>query len=461
MKFYPDVLKVIGNTPLIKLTKVVGENSARVFAKAEFLNPSGSVKDRMALYIIEKAEKEGLLKPGGTIVENTSGNTGAAVAMVAALKGYKAIFTMPDKMSTEKINLLKAFGAKVIVTPTNVPADSPLSYYETAKRIARETPNSFYLNQYHNPLNIEAHYLTTGPEIWEQTQGELDYLVAGIGTGGTLSGAAKYLKEKNPKVKIIAVDPIGSVFYQYFKTGKLPQPHVYKVEGIGEDMLTGAMDFSVVDEIYQVSDQQSFLMTRKLTRQEGLFVGGSSGSAAYAALELAKKVGKDKIIVVILPDSGSRYLSKIYSDEWMKDNSFLLEEKAPTQIGKIKEVIKIQKRLITAQKKDKVEQVIAKMKRYDISQLPVLEGKKVVGLIAEVDLLKYMLDGKRKPKDSIANLIETDFIRVSLNSSITEVSQLLSSANSNAALVMEKDKLLGIVTKIDIVDFLAKKFKGR
>jgi len=460
MKFYPDVLKVIGNTPLIKLTKVVGENSAQVFAKAEFLNPSGSVKDRMALYIIEKAEKEGLLKPGGIIVENTSGNTGAAVAMVAALKGYKAIFTMPDKMSTEKINLLKAFGAKVIVTPTNVPADSPLSYYETAKRIARETPNSFYLNQYHNPLNIEAHYHTTGPEIWEQTQGEFDFLVAGIGTGGTLSGVGKYLKEKDPKIKIIAVDPIGSVFYQYFKSGKLPQPHVYKVEGIGEDMLTGAMDFSVVDEIYQVNDQQSFLMARKLTRQEGLFVGGSSGSAAHVAIELAKKVGKDKIIVVILPDSGTRYLSKIYSDEWMRDNGFLLEEKIPSGIGKIKDVIKAQKKLVTAQKKDKVEQVISKMKRYDISQLPVLDGRKVVGLIAEVDLLKYMLDGKRKPKDTLANLIETDFIRVSLNSSITDVSQLLSSANSNAALVMEKDKLLGIVTKIDIVDFLAKKFRG-
>src|SRR5574341_86729 len=459
MKFYPDVLEVIGNTPLIQLKNIVGENSAQVFAKAEFLNPGGSVKDRMALYIIEKAEKDGLLKPGGTIVENTSGNTGVAVAMVAALKGYKAIFTMPDKMSTEKINLLKAFGAKVVVTPTNVPADSPLSYYETAKRIARETPNSFYLNQYHNPLNIEAHYHTTGPEIWEQTQGKLDYFVAGIGTGGTLSGVAKYLKEKNPKIKIVAVDPIGSVFYSYFKTGKLIQPHVYKVEGIGEDMLTGAMDFSVVDEIYQVNDQQSFLMARKLTRQEGLFVGGSSGSAAHVALELADRVGKDKIIVVILPDSGSRYLSKIYSDEWMRDNGFLLDE-APTVIGKIKDIIKTQKRLITAVKKDKVEQVISKMKRYDISQLAVLEGKRVVGLIAEVDLLKYMLDGKHRPKDTIQELIETDYLKVSLNSSLSEVSQLLSSTNSNAALVMEKEKLIGIVTKIDIVDFLAKKFKG-
>src|SRR5574341_2113954 len=291
MKFYPDVLEVIGNTPLIQLKNIVGENSAQVFAKAEFLNPGGSVKDRMALYMTEQAEKKGWLKPGGTIVENTSGNTGVGVAMVAALKGYKAIFTMPDKMSAEKVNLLKAFGAKVIVTPTNVPADSPLSYYETAKRIAKETPNSFYLNQYHNPLNIEAHYKTTGPEIWKQVKGKIDYLVAGMGTGGTISGVGKFLKEKNPKVKVIGVDPVGSVYYNYFKTGRIGQPQVYKVEGIGEDMLCGAMDFSVIDDAVQVTDQECFLIARQLATKEGMFVGGSSGGAALVAIDLAKKVG--------------------------------------------------------------------------------------------------------------------------------------------------------------------------
>jgi len=323
MQIISDISRAIGNTPLVKLSKIVDENSATVLAKAEFMNPGGSIKDRMALYIIEDAEKKGLLKPGGTIVENTSGNTGAGVAIISALKGYKAIFTIPDKMSQEKIDLLRAFGAEVIVTPTDVPPDSPLSYYETAKRIARETPNSFYLNQYHNLKNTESHYYTTGPEIWEQTEGKIDYFVAGIGTGGTMSGAGKFLKEKKPDIKIIGVDPIGSVYYDYFKHKKLIEPKVYKVEGIGEDMLVENVDFSIIDDIYQVNDKESFLMARRLTKEEGLFVGGSSGSAAKVAVDLAKKADKDKIIVVILPDSGTRYLSKIYSDKWMKDNGFL------------------------------------------------------------------------------------------------------------------------------------------
>lgn len=323
MQFLTDISKAIGKTPLVKLSKIVDQNSATVLAKAEFLNPGGSVKDRMALYMIEDAEKKGLLKPGGTIVENTSGNTGVGVAIIAAIKGYKAIFTIPDKMSQEKIDFLKAFGAEVIVTPTDVPPDSPLSYYETAKRIAQQTPNSFYLNQYHNLKNTESHYHTTGPEIWEQTEGKIDYFVAGIGTGGTLSGAGKYLKEKKPDLKIIAVDPLGSVYFDYFKHKKLIQPKIYKVEGIGEDMLVENVDFSIIDDIVQVNDKESFLMARRLTREEGLFVGGSSGSAAWVAVDLAKKVGKDKIIITLFPDSGTRYLSKIYSDKWMKDNGFL------------------------------------------------------------------------------------------------------------------------------------------
>jgi cystathionine beta-synthase len=323
MQIVPDISKSIGNTPLVRLKRIVGENSATVLAKAEFMNPGGSVKDRMALYIIEDAEKQGLLKPGGTIVENTSGNTGIGVAIIAAIKRYKAIFTIPDKMSQEKIDLLKAFGAEVIVTPTDVPPDSPSSYYETAKRIASEIPDSFYINQYHNLKNTEAHYYTTGAEIWEQIRGEIDYFVAGIGTGGTLSGAGKFLKEKKPDLKVIAVDPIGSVYYDYFKHKRMIEPHVYKVEGIGEDMLVENVDFSIIDDIYQVDDKESFLMARRLTREEGLFVGGSSGAAVKVSADLAKKVGKDKIIVTILPDSGTRYLSKIYSDQWMKDNGFL------------------------------------------------------------------------------------------------------------------------------------------
>lgn len=322
-KVTSDILKDIGWTPIVRLNKIARGINSNIFAKLEFLNPAGSVKDRMALFIIEDAERKGLLKPGGTIVENSSGNTGAALAMIAAVKGYKCIITMPDKMSDEKKNLMKAFGAQVVVTPTDVPPDSPESYYSVARKIARETPNSYYPDQYNNPRNIDSHYYTTGPEIWKQTERKVDCFVAGIGTGGTLSGAGKYLKEKNPRIKIIAVDPEGSVFYDYFETGKLIKPHVYKVEGIGEDYLVKAVDFDLIDDIIQVHDKESFLMARRLAKEEGVFAGGSSGSAVWAAIQFARKMKENKNIVVILPDSGSRYLSKIYNDEWMEANGFL------------------------------------------------------------------------------------------------------------------------------------------
>lgn len=322
-KIIPNILHDIGETPLVRLNRIGSELATEILVKPEFLNPGGSVKDRMALYIIEQAEKAGVLKPGATIVENTSGNTGVGVAMAAAIKGYKAIFTMPDKMSQEKVNLLKSFGAEVVITRTDVPAGSPESYYETAKRIARETPGSFYLNQYHSQDNIAAHYHTTGPEIFEQVDGQLDVFIADVGTGGTLSGSARYLKEKIPGITIIAVDIKGSVFYDWFKRRVLIDPFIYQVEGIGDDQLTGAMDFSVVDDMVQVDDKESFLMARRLCTEEGLFAGGSSGSAVAGTLKYLQDNPDTRRVVTVLPDSGSRYLSKFYTDQWMKEHDFL------------------------------------------------------------------------------------------------------------------------------------------
>ncbi|HLF86047.1 MAG TPA: cysteine synthase family protein [Nitrospiria bacterium] len=323
MKYYNNILETIGNTPLVQLRNITKNIKPLMLAKLEFLNPGGSVKDRMAVYMVEGAVKKGYLKPGGTIVENTSGNTGIGLALYAAVKGYKAVFTIPDKMSSEKINLLKAFGAEVVICPTNVPPGSPQSYYETAKRIAKERPNSYYVNQYHNKGNVDAHYATTGPEIWGQTEGKIDYLVAGAGTGGTISGVSKFLKEKDPRIKTVGVDPIGSIYHDWFKYSTMSEPKVYMVEGIGEDMLCETMHFDVIDDIIQVSDRDSFLMTRRLVREEGIFAGGSSGAAVYAALEVGKRLPKDKVVVVILPDTGRNYISKVFNDEWMKEKRFI------------------------------------------------------------------------------------------------------------------------------------------
>ena len=319
-----NLLDTVGNTPLVLLNKFNTHKNIKIFAKLEFFNPSGSVKDRIVKYIIEDAEKNGLLIPGGTIVENTSGNTGASVAMIAAMKGYKTILTMPDKVSQEKQNTLKAFGAKIVVTPTATLIDSPKHYINVAKRIAAETSNSFMINQYDNLKNSEAHYLTTGPEIWKQTAGKITHFVAAGSTGGTISGVGKFLKEKNPNIKVIMVDPVGSIFYDYFKTGKIKTDSActYHVEGVGEDHLTKAMDFSIVDEMYQFTDEDAFNMARKLVKKEGIMGGGTGGANVWGALKTAQKINQDAVIVTVIPDNGIKYLSKFYNDNWMQENNF-------------------------------------------------------------------------------------------------------------------------------------------
>jgi cystathionine beta-synthase/cysteine synthase A len=316
---YPTILDTIGHTPLVKLQKLSPNSLATILVKLEYYNPSGSIKDRIVKFIIDDAEKNGYLGPGGTIVENTSGNTGAAAAMIGAIRGYRVILTMPDKVSIEKQNTLKAYGAEIVIAPTSAPPDSPEHYVNVAKKIAAETPGGFRINQYDNPLNPEAHYQTTAPELWEQTEGLIDYFIASSSTGGTISGVGRYLKEKNPNIQVVLPDPIGSIYYDYFKTGKIPKEGNcnYQLEGIGEDHLAKAMDFSVVDIAMRVSDADAFAVARRLAREEGLFAGGSSGANVWAALEIAKKVTKPTTIATVLPDSGVKYLSKFYNDEWL------------------------------------------------------------------------------------------------------------------------------------------------
>ncbi|MDQ2992951.1 MAG: cystathionine beta-synthase, partial [Candidatus Eremiobacteraeota bacterium] len=363
-----NALAAIGNTPLVRLNKVTDGAECLVLAKVEYMNPGGSVKDRPAVAMLRKAEEAGLLKPGGTIVEPTSGNTGSGLAMAAAIHGYRCILVMPDKMSKEKIDLLRAYGAEVVVTPSNVPTDSPESYYGVANQLASEIPGAYQPNQFHNHHNPDAHYASTGPEIWEQTRGTITHFVAGIGTGGTISGTARYLKDQNAKIHVVGADPEGSIY-----SGDTPRS--YSVEGIGMNYLPETVDLKVIDEMVRVSDRESFLMARRITREEGLLVGGSSGTAAVAAVKLAKTLPKDAIIVVIFPDSGRGYMSKIFNDEWMIANGFMAEGKRRATVGDVLRSKTPAPPLITVQEKDTVRTALDLLRQYEISQIPVVRGR--------------------------------------------------------------------------------------
>jgi cystathionine beta-synthase len=455
--WHDSVIDLIGNTPLVKLKKVTAGIPGIILAKPEYFNPGHSVKDRIAIKLVLDAEKAGILKPGGTIVEGTSGNTGMGLALVAAQRGYKCVFTMADKQSKEKVDALRAVGAEVVVCPTNVEPTDPRSYYSTAKRIAAETPNSFYPNQYDNLSNFAAHYETTGPEIWNQTEGRITHYAAGLGTGGTLCGTGKYLKEQNPNVQVIGIDTYGSVLKKYKETGIFDENEIYPymVEGIGEDFLPKNIDFDVIDHIIKVTDKDSAIMARRLAREESLFIGWSCGAAVYGALEYARTHLKpDDIMVILLPDHGTRYLAKIYNDTWMKDHGFMENR----EFGTAKDIIQSRgsnSKITTVDKDTTVQEVISKMAKEGISQIPVTDGEHYIGSLNESKVLYQLLDNPDVKKQTVKEIMEKPFKFVGMDYTIDALSSLIDKDNK-AILVRDEKNEVHIITQADLLSALAK-----
>ena len=450
---FANVLETIGWTPLIRLNRVVDGARSPVYAKAEFFNPGGSVKDRIGLAMIEDAERSGRLRPGGTIVEGTSGNTGVGLAIAAAIRGYRCIFTMPDKMSQEKVRLLRAFGADVIITPTAVPPDHPDNYVQTAKRIVAETPGAILADQFYNPVNPQAHYATTGPELWEQTEGRITHLIAAAGTGGTISGTGKFLKEKNPSVRIIAGDPPGSIFAEYHRTGEKGEGAPYKVEGIGNDKLPSTLDFSVIDEYHTVSDRDAFRMGRRMTREEGLFVGGSAGLIVWLGARVAREVNDpDACIVCIVPDTGERYLSKMYNDEWMRENR-LLEPERMTAGEMIMRKDGSAPALVSVERGTAVREALRMITDYNISQLPVCDGDECVGSVPESALMARIIEDQAALDQPVESIMEPAFPVIDGSLPLSGISRLLT-RQCPAVLVRDDGVLTGIITRYDVVRYL-------
>ena len=453
VRYHETILETIGRTPLVRLRKVARHCPCPVLAKLEFFNPGGSVKDRIGLAMVEAAEREGRLKPGGTIVECTSGNTGVGLAMVAAIKGYHAVFCMPDKVSSEKVNLLKAFGAEVRLSPTAVPPDSPESYYSVARRIARERPGAYLTDQYSNPANPEAHYRTTGPEIWEQTGGRITHYVTGMGTGGTISGAGRYLKEKKPGLEVVGADPVGSILKAYHETGKITEAHTYKIEGVGEDFIPAATDFGVIDRVVACTDRDGLNLTRRLAREEAIFVGGSSGMAAWVALEIAKHLPPADLVVVLLPDTGERYLTKVHNDAWMRDNHLL-----DPRSTRVSEVVSAKANrlppLLKVEAGELVRRALTLVEQNEVTQLPVFRGGEVIGTVYDNEILKVVLGDAAALDRPVESLMGDPLPVVRSDQSVDDVTRLLAARNP-AVLVREDGAVVGILTRFDMLQFIA------
>ena len=449
MKYAENILGTIGNTPLVRMNALVKDIDALVLAKYETFNPGNSVKDRMAVKMIEDAEADGRLKPGGIIIEGTSGNTGMGLALAAIVKGYKLICVMADKQSKEKMDILRAVGAKVMVCPTNVEPDDPRSYYSVSKRLAEETPNSWYVNQYDNPSNAAAHYESTGPEIWEQTNGKVTHFVVGVGTGGTISGVGKYLKEQNPDIKVWGVDTYGSVFKKYHETGIFDENEIYSyvTEGIGEDILPKNVDFSIIDGFTKVTDKDAAVYTQRLAKEEGMFLGNSAGAAIKGVLQLKEHFKKDDVVVVLFHDHGSRYVGKMFNDDWMRDRGFL-DEEILTASDLIKD--RKEKPLITVKTEELVSHAIERMRKHQISQMPVVDSEGFVGSVDEGIMFSAFLDDKHLGATPIKEIMQKPYPVVEESISLDELAKLIKNGNS-AVLVKDKSNEYQIVTKYDII----------
>lgn len=453
MHYHNSIIETIGNTPLIKLNKVFKGIPGTVLAKVEYFNPGNSTKDRMAIKMVEDAEKAGILKPGGTIIEGTSGNTGMGLALAAVAKGYRCIFTMADKQSQEKINILKAVGAEVIVCPTNVAPDDPRSYYSIARKLNKEIPNSFYPNQYDNPSNAQAHYETTGPEIWNQTDGKITHYVATVGTGGSMCGTAKFLKEQNSNIVSVGIDTYGSVFKKYKETGIFDENEIYPylTEGFGEDILPKNVNFDVIDLFIKVTDKDGALMTRRLAREEGLFIGWSSGSAVHGALEYARtNLKKDDVMVILLPDHGTRYLAKVYNDQWMKDHGFLETKSFSTKAKDIIAVRNGHDGLVTVEPKARVSDVILLLNREGIDQIPVTENDQFVGSVSSSTLLEKMIEDPQLREKTVGEVMDKPMLFVAPDSTLDVLSSLLNRENK-AVLIRDETQKVHIITQHDLL----------